>query len=366
MKQHVEYLDILPVREGFSPQAFGAISLSLRDLVLHSKHRLHTLVVGASDAPPFEGIAYQMLDPSRHFWETSNMGYMRRIMRLARETQPKLITVHNRPSIALKLAKSLPYPVALFLHNDPQTMRRANTAADRTTLLKHLAGVCSISQFLRQRFLEGVDGALHHKVHDTPLGLPLTFAPAPKKHQILFVGRITPYKGVLEYAQGLVAILPAYPDWHGYVVGGQRHSESAKLSPYEQQVATMMDSAGAHAHYEGFQPYERTMQMFAESHIAVIPSLWDEPFGRTAVEALATGCAVITSGRGGLKEIVGDAGIVLSEVTGATLAAAMRQLIDDAEYRTRVQHDAVKRAALFDITRCAITFDIAREKMIKK
>ena len=39
-----------------------------------------------------------------------------------------------------------------------------------------------------------------------------------------------------------------------------------------------------------------------KSSISVKPSKWEEPFGRTAMESAAYGCATITSSRGGLVE----------------------------------------------------------------
>jgi glycosyltransferase involved in cell wall biosynthesis len=44
----------------------------------------------------------------------------------------------------------------------------------------------------------------------------------------------------------------------------------------------------------------------AEARVVVVPSLWDEPFGRVAAEALAYGRPVVTTGRGALGEIVDD------------------------------------------------------------
>ena len=39
-----------------------------------------------------------------------------------------------------------------------------------------------------------------------------------------------------------------------------------------------------------------------KSEIAVVPSRWEEPFGRTALEASSYGCAVIITNVGGLPE----------------------------------------------------------------
>ncbi len=67
---------------------------------------------------------------------------------------PDLVEVHNRPEIALLLARRF-RRVLLFLHNDPQGMRGAATAAERRTLLRRLAGVAVVSDHLRERFAAG-------------------------------------------------------------------------------------------------------------------------------------------------------------------------------------------------------------------
>jgi glycosyltransferase involved in cell wall biosynthesis len=62
------------------------------------------------------------------------------------------------------------------------------------------------------------------------------------------------------------------------------------------------------------------------SRAVVVPSMWQEPFGRVAAEAIASGRPVITSGLGGLSEIVDDAS---GWITG-TEPAALARAIDEA------------------------------------
>lgn len=52
----------------------------------------------------------------------------------------------------------------------------------------------------------------------------------------------------------------------------------------------------------------RTDAVFFLSRIAllVVPSLWDEPFGRVIIEAHACGCPVFVSNRGGMPELIND------------------------------------------------------------
>jgi glycosyltransferase involved in cell wall biosynthesis len=94
------------------------------------------------------------------------------------------------------------------------------------------------------------------------------------------------------------------------------------LEPFGSRVRLMTDL-----------PLSEVRHEMKRAGIAVIPSLWEEAFGLTALEAHAAGAAVVSSGRGGLREVSGSHAVYVSEVTGETLAAAIIGLIDDAPRR---------------------------------
>jgi glycogen synthase len=55
---------------------------------------------------------------------------------------------------------------------------------------------------------------------------------------------------------------------------------------------------------------EETAQEMARSAFVVVPSLWEEPFGAVALEAVAAGALVVASNRGGLAEATGGLGFL--------------------------------------------------------
>jgi hypothetical protein len=73
----------------------------------------------------------------------------------------------------------------------------------------------------------------------------------------------------------------------------------------------------------------RPADFFALTRLLLVPSVFDEPFGRVAVEAMINGIPPIVSNRGALPETVGEAGIVLS--LPATLTPQSRELPSLAE-----------------------------------
>jgi glycosyltransferase involved in cell wall biosynthesis len=81
----------------------------------------------------------------------------------------------------------------------------------------------------------------------------------------------------------------------------------------------------------GQVPTERMPEHLRAARAVVIPSVWEEPFGRVAAEALANGRAVVTTGRGALDEIVDSScGWVTGVDPGAVARALDEAAADDA------------------------------------
>jgi hypothetical protein len=74
----------------------------------------------------------------------------------------------------------------------------------------------------------------------------------------------------------------------------------------------------------------------SKSEIAVIPSRWEEPFGRTALEASSRGCATIISNRGGLSETT-DHAIKLNTLNVSNIENEVIRLIKNTRYRKNLQ-----------------------------
>jgi glycosyltransferase involved in cell wall biosynthesis len=61
-------------------------------------------------------------------------------------------------------------------------------------------------------------------------------------------------------------------------------------------------------------PYEDMKPVYADTRLLLVPSLWNEAFGRVAVEAMLNGIPVIASNRGALPEVVGEGGTIINDV----------------------------------------------------
>ena len=83
------------------------------------------------------------------------------------------------------------------------------------------------------------------------------------------------------------------------------------------------------------------LPFYEKSKIAVSPSTWDEPFGRTSLEAAANGCAVIITNKGGLPETVTDAKI-LKKLSEKNLTKSIINLIKNTKLRKSLQKRSIQ------------------------
>lgn len=90
-------------------------------------------------------------------------------------------------------------------------------------------------------------------------------------------------------------------------------------------------------------------KFYQEGDICVIPSLWPEPFGITAIEAMACGIPVIASMTGGLQEIIEDGvtGFLFEPGDSKELARKLKILILDKEIRNYMGEKARERVENF-------------------
>ena len=98
--------------------------------------------------------------------------------------------------------------------------------------------------------------------------------------------------------------------------------------------------------------------------ISVIPSKWDEPFGRVSLESASRGCAIITSNTGGLKETT-DHSIVLKNVDSSELYKKIEFLIKNNKFRKNIQKKTYSNFYLTD-KYVAKQMDTIRSKLISK
>ena len=344
-KRRLSIAIVLPPREGFSPSAVGAIGL-----LVHRLSGAAETIIGAPliDAP-FSDRNFLPAVPV--FWPPAGPGrYAAAVARVLHRLQPALIEVHNRPEIAIRLRRGFPgVPMMLFLHNDPQSMRRAHTPAQRRRLLACMQVVC-VSEMVRQRFLEGIAGETDVALLPNCIDLarlPPAMPTAMRDPVILFAGRMVADKGADAFVSACAEALPQLPGWRAEMIGADRFSPDSPQTPFLAALRPAAATAGVRL--LGHLPHPAVLEAMARAAIMVVPSRWQEPFGMTALEALASGAPLIVSPRPGLLEVVGEAALVAEPDQPGELASAMLRLASDPAVQARLSEQGRARAAGFDV-----------------
>jgi glycosyltransferase involved in cell wall biosynthesis len=85
------------------------------------------------------------------------------------------------------------------------------------------------------------------------------------------------------------------------------------------------------------------VEFYKRQDIVVIPSRFEEPFGRVAIEAMACGCVVIAADHGGLSEIITDGvdGVLFAPCDSADLAVKLDQLLSDRDLFKQISINAL-------------------------
>lgn len=352
---------VLPPGEGFGPGRTGAIGL----LVQRFARVLPGMVIGGPQTGPvYPDIPFRPALP--RWWGLGNINarYASAVAGILREVKPALVEVYNRPEVALALLRRFPrLPIALFLQNDPQSMRGAQTPRQRRTLLARLGAVVTASGFLTRRFMEGVTNPPKQ-----PVMIPnsIDFSALPESDEradlILFSGRVVPEKGVDGFVAACARALPQLPGWSADIIGADRFRADAPDTPFVRRVRMAALAAGVRM--LGYRDHPEVLAALSRASIAVVPSRWEEPFGLAALEAMACGAALVCSGRGGLPEVAGEAAMYVDPDDPAGFAEALVRLASDPERRETLAEAGRVRARRFGLPGAAHQLAALRAELI--
>jgi UDP-glucose:tetrahydrobiopterin glucosyltransferase len=135
---------------------------------------------------------------------------------------------------------------------------------------------------------------------------------------LLFVGRITPEKGVE------AAIEIAEMTGQRLLIAGGVYDRSY----YEMRIVPRLREAQGRVTYLGQLAHSELWRLMSGARGLLFPIEWDEPFGLTMVEAMATGTPVIAYKRGAAEEIVrhGETGFLVTPGAREEAAAYVEKL----------------------------------------
>ena len=277
---------LLPYKENFSPEYPGAVSLFINDTSKLSRYKKNIKVYGNTEYKKIFKINYQNIILNKNFIASQSKKYVSKFINFERLEPSDLIEVHNRPNYLRYLSERLNNRnYTLFFHNDPLSMEGSKSLQDRNFLLKTCYRIIFNSNWSKNRFLESIDSRFINSEK-----LKVCFQSASKgnlesiknkKKWITFVGKLNKAKGYDIFGKPIIKVLNKNPLWQAKIVGDEKRE---KIEFNHNRIDKL-----------GFLEHKKVLALYKKSSIAVVCSRWDEPFGRTSLEASANGNAVIIS-----------------------------------------------------------------------
>jgi glycosyltransferase involved in cell wall biosynthesis len=337
---------VLPRNMRFGPDRATSIDLVVHDIVTHLPAGVSATVYTEQIDAPYTDVPMRMF-PRRT--GRDKRWFLKNIARVLRADAPDVVVVQQHLPSAVSVARGLrDIPVVLHAHAFPKIEKLFWRRWVQTWRYQHLAAIGFVSTACKDIYdthwaaRTGVPGFV------IPNGIDLSgWSPrAVRDKTILCVGRMAPEKGILELAQALARVLPNAPDWTArFILAGMDvHPD------YRGQVLAVLRPLGARVVLETQQPWGVIRAANEAAAIAVVPSTSPETFGKVALEAMAGGAALVSSIRGGLNDVVGDAAVRLDDVTPDTIAGALQNLMNNPEARAELGVFGRARAAQFTLS----------------
>jgi len=309
---------ILPYKETYTNKLAGAVSLLVAEVKNKSKFKKNIKIFGSLNLNKPLTKDYINCDLSRKpfYYIFGRTSYYLEIIKKKISKKNSIIEIHNRPQAAkffLDNNNNNNNKIILYFHNDPLSLRGSKYVYQRIYLLKKLDKLIFVSNWIKRQFFKDLAVKDSEKCSIIYPGSTFSKKIPKKKNNIVFAGKLNESKGYNIFTKAILEVLKKNKSWSCDIVGDEpRYFEKI----YHPKI-----------YYHGWLPYNKTMKIFEKSKIAVIPSVWEEPLGRTAIEAASRGCVSIISKRGGLVE-TNSHGLFLNYVTKEELFNKLNKIIN--------------------------------------
>ncbi len=236
---------------------------------------------------------------------------------------PDVVHVHGGPGGVL-LWKHLPVPVVYTAHH---TYRQAHARGSVKRWLSGLEARCygraalvlAVSRSTASALLDmGIPASRVEVLTNGVDAVDLPGVPH-EDGRVLFVSRLEREKGALDAISVLQSLAARDPTVHGVLVGG------GSLEPKVRRAAA---SSGGRIEYLGALDRAALSREYARAAVVLMPSRF-EGLGMVALEAQAAGTPVVGFDVDGLRDAVGDGGVLVPPGAMAALCDATAAMLDD-------------------------------------
>ena len=321
MKKNIAIL--LPYKEKFNIDQAGAASIWVKDYLDISKLSSQTTVYGNLEKKikPLTN-NYKNIDLKNKLIR-KNIAYTNELYKEHLKYKFSIIEIHNRPeSLLFLLKKKITAKLIFVFHNNPKDMRGSASVKERINIAEKTDQIYFVSRWVKDKFFEGLP--YKHKNNCEilyPAIKPLNKFPKKEK-LIIFCGKLNSSKGYDIFGNAVLKILDKFKDWKAIAIG----NEPREKFDFQHKNFKVLD----------WIQHKKILKYYSKASISVVPSKWLEPFGRTAMESAAYGCATITSKNGGLPETF-DNELFLEKISSDEIYRLIYKLIKNKKFKKIIQ-----------------------------
>lgn len=282
-----------------------------------------------------------------------------------------VIVLENRPGYAIDLRRRTHAKLVAHVHLDSL---EPNTYMS-TDICNALDAAVGVSDYICRR-IQSIGVQLPcYTVHNGIDLIHFNEATAARREDyglaaddfvLIYIGRVSPIKGVTELVQAMRQ-MSHIKNLKLLVVGGNFFGNDHKgdlqfFNDLRREAEPLRDRII----FTGFQPYDRLPSLLKMADLAVLPSVCQEAFAMTVVEAMASGTPVVTTYSGGAPETcIGVARIVEQ---GPGLPDRLRMNIEDLYEHPEMLHQmsvaGTERSKQFSREQYAARFITTLEKLL--
>ena len=330
MKSLIKIATILPYKENYTISKAQAAAIWVCDFFKYSKYKDQNFIFGNTTGKDYLTKNYININISnlKSKFSSSTSEYCKNFIKKNKSQHFDIIEIHNRPLVFNYLKNILDTKFILYFHNDPLAMNGSKTTNERLKLLDQIDKIIFVSKWVQDRFFLNLDTKLINKTEVVYPSIHKEKKIFKKEKKITFVGKLNESKGYDIYKDAVLRILDEFNEWKAYSIGDESRDRPIINHINHEEL--------------GFLKHKKVLNFLNKSEIAVVPSRWDEPFGRTALESSSRACATIISNRGGLPETTKQC-IILKKLNAKELYIQIKKLIQNKKYRKKLQKDGFNK-----------------------
>ena len=315
---------LLPYKEDYSSKYSGAVSIFVSNIYKISKLKKKITIFGNTDNSDYLSKNFYNVKINSGILTSNNKKYIEKFIKYQKKNSADIIEIHNRPNYVDTINSKLESKIILFFHNNPLTISGSKSRSERINLINKCKYIFFNSEWTKNQFFRDLNEHEYtHKYGICYQSTKKTKVNLNKKQKIItFVGKLNTAKGYDIFGQAIIKILNKYPDWRSIVVG----DEPREKHIFEHKNLKIFS----------FKENNFVLNLLKKTSISISCSRWEEPFGRSSLEACSMGCATIVTDKGGLLETTKHP-IILKKLNVNSLYNLIEKFIINEKLRKKFQ-----------------------------